>query len=120
MTSLAYESHYVNDVFAFKETVAEIRQHYEKSDTKGKKQEQLTQDAKEECHHQAFAVAQAATSDIQVVMPEGMVAVDPVKYQVYLGIGQTPDSGVPIMPKETQGELVATALAGAPVQYLQG
>ena len=88
LTGVAYKPKYANNMFAFKETVTEMWQHYEKekSEAKGKKQQQSVQDAKEECHHQALAAAQALmfaskTSNIQVVMLEGAVTVDPAKYR---------------------------------------
>ena len=59
LTSVAYEPKYANDTFVFKETVAEMWQHYEKekSEAKGRKQPQLVPDSEEERHHQVLAAA---------------------------------------------------------------
>ena len=85
-------------MFAFKETVTEMRQHYDKerSETEEKKPPQLVLSAKEEHHKWALAAATtpmfaSKSTDIQVVMPEGVVFVDPMKYHAYLGDGPMPD-----------------------------
>ena len=54
------------------------------------------------------------TSNLEVVVPEGAMTVDAMKFQAFLGICHVPDSGMPVVSKETQGEQAATALAGAP------
>ena len=60
------------------------------------------------------------SSDIQVVMPEGMESVDPVKYHIFLGVGPMPDSGMSTTSKQAQGEQAVTASTGAPAQHPQG
>ena len=59
-TTVCGSNQYANDEFAFKETVAEMQQHYdkEKSEAKEKKPPQPCLSAEKECLRQALAVAQ--------------------------------------------------------------
>ena len=111
LTSVGYELKYANNAFTFKETVAEMWQCYDKerSETEKKKPPQPVLSAEEERHKQALAAATtpmftSKSSDIQVVMSEGAVSVNPVKYRAYLGVGPKPDPGSSATPKEVQGE----------------
>ena len=71
---MGYEPKFVNDAFAFKETVTEMRQHLERTKTEAEKPPKpvLTKD-----HHQEALVTAktpmftSKSSDIQVVLPSG-------------------------------------------------
>ena len=100
------EPKFTNDAFTFKETVMEMWQCLDKAKTEVKK---IT----EEQHKAALASARAPmfaskSSDIAVVMPEGVDSVDPAKYRAFLGV------------KEDQWEKVVMVSTGIPAQPPQG
>ena len=113
LTNVGYEPKFANDVFAFRETVAEMRQLLDRGKTEATKKEPPEPKITEDCHQEALAATQAPmfvskSSDIQVVLPSGAEAVDPVKYRVFLGV------------TENQGEEAATASTGISAQSPQG
>ena len=126
-TCVGYEPKYVNDAFAFKETVAEMQQHYdkEKLEVTEQKLPQPAPSAEDEYHKQAWEAAltpmlASKSSNLQVMMPEGVECIDPMKYRAFLGVGPMPDSSTTVTPKEVPGETATTASTGAPAQPPQG
>ena len=113
LTNVGYEPKFANDAFAFRETVTEMRQCLNRGKTETTKEQPLEPMITEDLYREALAATQALmfasmTSDIQVVLLLGAVAVDPVKYRAFLGI------------TEDKGEEAAMASAGAMAQSSQG
>ena len=113
LTNMGYEPKFANDAFAFRETVTEMRQHLDRGKTETTKEEPPEPMITEDCHWEALAATQAPmfaskTSDIQVVLPSGAEAVDPVKYRAFLGV------------TEDKGEEATTASTGTTAQSPQG
>ena len=114
LTNVGYEPKFANDAFAFRETVAEMWQHLDRTRAEVAKQTAAEQKAAEpmiteECHQEALAAARvpmyaSKTSNIEVAPMPGVQFVDPAKYQSFLGI------------KPDKGEEVATVSAGTPAQ----
>ena len=109
LTNVGYEPKFANDAFAFRETVAEMWQHLDRTKAEAAEQKQAKPMITEECHQEALAAAHAPmyafkTSDIMVAPIPGMEFVDAAKYRSFLGI------------KQDKGEEVATASAGSPAQ----
>ena len=55
-------------------------------------------------------------SDIKVALLPDVINVDAGKFQSFLGIGPTPDTGVPVIPKDMGREGATIASAGVPTQ----
>ena len=114
LTNVGYEPKFTNDAFAFRETVAEMRQHLDRTRAEAAKQTAAEQKAAEpmiteECHQEALAATRvpmyaSKTSNIKVAPMPGVQFVDPAKYRSFLGI------------KPDKGEEVTTASAGTPAQ----
>ena len=109
LTNVGYEPKFMNDAFAFRETVAEMRQHLDRTKAEAAEQKQAEPMITEEHHQEALAAACAPmyaskTSDITVAPIPGVEFVDAAKYRSFLGI------------KQDKGEEVATASAGSPAQ----
>ena len=113
LTNVGYEPKFTNDVFAFRETVTEMQQLLDRGKMEATKKEPPKPKITEDCHQEALAAAQAPmfiskSSNIQVVLPSGAEAVDPVKYRVFLGV------------TENQGEEAAMASTGTLAKSPQG
>ena len=109
LTNVGYEPKFANDAFAFRETVAEMRQRLDRTKAEAAEQQQAKPMITEECHQEALAAAHAPmyaskTSNIMVAPIPGMEFIDAAKYQSFLGI------------KQDKGEEVATTSAGSPAQ----
>ena len=113
LTNVGYEPKFANDAFAFRETVADMRQCLDRGKTETTKEEPPEPMITEDHQREALAAARvpmfaSKTSDIQVVLPSGVEAVDPVKYRAFLGV------------TEDKGEEAAMASTGATAQSPQG
>ena len=113
LTNMGYEPKFMNDPFAFKKTVAEMRQNLNRAKTEATEKKPPEPMITEDCHQEALAAARtpmfaSKSSDIQVVLPSVAESVDPVKYCVYLGV------------KEDQGEDTAMVSTGTLAQLPQG
>ena len=109
LTNVGYEPKFVNDAFAFRETVVEMQQRLDRTKAEAAEQKQAEPMITEECHQEALAAAHvpmyaSKTGDITVAPIPGVEFVDPAKYRSFLGI------------KQDKGEEVATASAGLPAQ----
>ena len=114
LTNVGYEPKFANDAFAFRESVAEMWQHLDRTRAEAARQTAAEQKAAEpmiteECHQEALAAARvpmyaSKTSNIEVAPMPGMQFIDPAKYRSFLGI------------KPDKGEEVTTASAGTPAQ----
>ena len=109
LTNVGYEPKFTNDAFAFRETVAEMRQHLDRTKTEAAEQKQAEPMITEECHQEALAATRAPmyaskTSDFMVAPIPGVEFIDAAKYQSFLGI------------KQDKGEEVATVSAGSLAQ----
>ena len=90
LTNVGYEPKFMNDAFAFRETVAEMRQRLDRTRAEVAKQTAAEQKAAEpmitkERHQEALAAARAPmyaskTSNIKVAPMLGVQFVDPAKY----------------------------------------
>ena len=114
LTNVGYEPKFMNDTFAFRESVTEMRQCLDRTRAEAARQTAAEQKAAEpmitkECHQEALAAARvlmyaSKTSNIEVAPMPGMQFVDPAKYRSFLGI------------KPDKGEEVTTASAGTLAQ----
>ena len=109
LTNVGYESKFVNDAFAYRETVTEMRQCLDRTKAEAAEQKQAKPMITEEHHQEALAAACAPTyasktSNITVAPIPGVEFIDAAKYRSFLGI------------KQDKGEEVATASAGSPAQ----
>ena len=87
---MGYEPKFTNDAFAFRETVAEMRQRLNRTRAEAAKQTAAEQKAAEpmiteECHQEALAATHipmytSKTSNIKVAPMPGMQFIDPAKY----------------------------------------
>ena len=90
LTNVGYEPKFANDAFAFRETVAEMQQHLDRTKAEAAKQTTDEQKAAEPmitnaCHQGALAAARvpmyaSKTSDIKVAPMPGMQFIDAAKY----------------------------------------
>ena len=114
LTNVGYEPKFANDAFAFRETVAEMWQHLDRTKAEVAKQtaaeQKVTEPMITEEHHQEALAATCVpmyaskTSNIEVAPMPGVQFVDAAKYQSFLGI------------KPDKREEVATASAGTSAQ----
>ena len=85
LTSVGYEPKFANDAFSFRETVAEMWQHLDRTKTEAAERKPPEPKITEECHQEALAAARtpmfaSKSSDIQVAPMPGVEFVDPAKY----------------------------------------
>ena len=114
VNNVGYGPKFVNNAFAFKESVAEMRQWLDRTKAEAAKQTASEQKTAEpmitdECHKAALVAAHvpmyaSKTSNIEVTPIPDVQFIDPEKYQSFLGV--EPD----------KGDEVATASAGTPAQ----
>ena len=114
LTNVGYEPKFANDTFAFRESVAEMWQHLNRTRAEAARQTAAEQKVAEpmiteEHHQEALAAAHvpmyaSKTSNIKVAPMPGVQFVDPAKYRSFLGI------------KPDKGEEVATVSAGTLAQ----
>ena len=114
LTNVGYEPKFMNDTFAFRESVAEMRQRLDRTRAEVAKQTAAEQKMAEpmiteERHQVALAAARvpmytSKTSNIEVTPMPDMQFIDPEKYRSFLGI------------KPDKGDEVTTASAGTPAQ----
>ena len=96
LTNVGYEPKFANDVFTFRETVAEMRQRLNRTKAEVAKHTAAEQKVTEPmitkvCHQEALAAAlvpmyASKTSNIEVAPMLGVQFVDAAKYQSFLGI----------------------------------
>ena len=118
LTNVGYEPKFTNDAFAFRESVAGLRQRLDRTRAEVARQTAAEQKVAEpmiteECHQEALAAARvpmyaSKTSNIEVAPMPGMQFIDPAKYRSFLGI------------KPDKGEEVTTASAGTAAQAPRG
>ena len=114
LTNVGYEPKFAKDTFAFRESVAEMRQCLDRTRAEAARQTAAEQKVAEpmiteERHQEALVAAHvpvyaSKTSNIEVAPMPGVQFVDPAKYRSFLGI------------KPDKGEEVATASAGTLAQ----
>ena len=109
LTNVGCEPKFTNDAFAFRETVAEMRQRLNREKAEATERRPSEPMITDDHHQEALATARAPifaskSSDIQVVFPPGAKSVNPVKYRTYLGV------------KGEQGEEATTASTGTMAQ----
>ena len=114
LTNVGYEPKFMNDTFAFKESVAEMRQRLDRTKAEVAKQTATEQKMAQpmitdECHKAALVAARvpmytSKTSNIEVTPIPDVQFVDPEKYRSFLGV------------KPDKGDKVTTASAGIPAQ----
>ena len=85
LTNVGYEPKFTNDAFAFRETVAEMRQRLDRTKAEAAEQKQAKPMITEECHQEALAAACAPmyaskTSNIMVAPIPGVEFIDAAKY----------------------------------------
>ena len=102
---MGYEPKFANNAFSFRETVAEMRQHLDRTKTEAAERKPPEPIITEEHHQEALATAQtpmfaSKSSDIQVAPMPGVEFIDPAKYRAYLGV------------KDNQGEEATTVSVG--------
>ena len=112
LTNMGYEPKFVNDTFAFRETVAEMWQCLDRTKAETAEKKPPEPMITDEHHQEALAATQtpmfaSKSSGIQVAPIPGVEFIDAAKYRAYLGI------------KEDQGEEVITASAGPMAQAPQ-
>ena len=114
LTNVGYEPKFANDTFAFRESVAEMRQRLDRTRAEAAKQTAAEQKMAEpmiteECHQVALAAARvpmytSKTSNIEVTPMPDVQFIEPEKYRSFLGI------------KPDKGDKVTTASAGTQAQ----
>ena len=112
LINVGYEPKFANGAFAFKETVAEMRQCLDRTKAEVAEQKPPEPMITDECHQEALAAAQAPmytskTSNIMVALIPDVEFIDAAKYRSFLGI------------KQDKGEEVTTASAGSLAQASQ-
>ena len=93
LTNVGYEPKFVNDAFAFRETVVEMWQHLDRTKTEAAEQKPAEPMITEEHHQEALAAAHAPmytskTSNIMVAPIPGVEFIDAAKYRSFLGISR--------------------------------
>ena len=85
LTNMGYEPKFANDAFAFKETIAEMRQRLNRTKAEAAKQKPPEPMITDECHQEALAAARAPmytskTSNITVAPIPDVEFIDAAKY----------------------------------------
>ena len=94
-TNMAYEPKFMNDAFAFQETVTEMRQCLNRTKKEAAEAKPPEPMITEDLHREALATARASmfaskSSDIQVAPMPGVDFGDGTKYRAYLGVRSDP------------------------------
>ena len=85
LTNVGYEPKFANDAFAFRETVAEMRQHLDRTKAEAAEQKAAEPMITEACHQEALVATHvpmytSKTSNIMVAPMPGVEFVDAAKY----------------------------------------
>ena len=97
-TNVVYEPKFANNAFTFQETVAEMRQHLDRTKKEAAEVKPPEPMITEELHKEALATAQtpmfiSKSSDILVAPIPGVGFIDATKYRAYLGVKSDPGRG---------------------------
>ena len=123
-TNVVYKPKFANDAFAFKETVAEMWQHLDRTKKEAAEVKPPEPMITEELHKEALATARtpmfiSKSSDIQVAPIPGVDFIDATKYRAYLGVKSDPGedaamvSAGPMAHAPQDMATVGTATGGA-------
>ena len=101
LTNMGYEPKFMNDAFAFRQTVAEMWQRLNRTKAEAAEQKPAEPMITKECHQEALSAACAPmyaskTSNITVAQILGVEFVDAAKYQSLLGLTQTKEKRLPL------------------------
>ena len=106
LTNVGYEPKILNDAFAFKESVTEMRQRLDRTRAEAANQTAVEQKMAEpmiteECHQAALAAAlvpmyASKTSNIEVTPMPDVQFVDPEKYRSFLVLNQIKETRSPL------------------------